>query len=572
MTPQPDVYHASPIKHVVIIAKENHSFDNIFGRYPGADGATNAQTADGSTVQLNRTPDHPLLDIAHAGESAFYAVDQGRMDRFNQLPGAIQDGTDIADSQYAASDLPAYWNYAKHYALDDHFFSTIMGPSFPNHLITVAADSGNAIDNPTGQTKHAWGCDGGKYSLVDAIDPQTFRHYQEKPCFDMPTLVDTLQRHHVSWKYYAPSAFHSGYTWSALDAIRHIRFSTLWKSNVPDDSRFVQDVTRGKLAAVTWLVTSEENSEHPPYSMCIGQNWTTRQINAVMRSRFWKSTVIVLTWDDFGGFFDHVAPPKQDYISLGPRVPTLVISPFARQHFIDHHVLDFTSILKFIEQNFRLPALNARDASAASISSSLNFDQKPAASLQMKRQTCPRSAYKLHTKLVGTIIKLETHRYGKQMVLRLVSGDLATLLIGPSTIYRMSRPLPAHLSDFRLGDHIVAVARPDPQRALVYASGTFQDLDLSPFNQRNGVITGVDADRATLDVRFGTRNMLIDLSDKTQIVRLNGHAGLPSDLDSGVAIQVTGIQNRRLDEVTSANEIRIVPSAQGKGKIKPSTL
>src|SRR5206468_3995265 len=122
-----------PITHIVIIDRENHSFDNLFGTFPGADGATTARTSTGKVVKLIRTPDHTLLDISHSGGAASFAVNGGKMNQFNLLPGAIQNGKDYANSQYRESDIPSYWAYAKTFALDDHFFSTIMGPSFPNH-------------------------------------------------------------------------------------------------------------------------------------------------------------------------------------------------------------------------------------------------------------------------------------------------------------------------------------------------------------------------------------------------------------------------------------------------------
>src|SRR5947209_59845 len=171
-----------PIQHIVIIDKENRSFDEMFGLFPRADGATTAELASGKVIRLGHTPDHTLLDVGHAGDAAAFAVDDGRMDRFNQLPGAIQNGRDIADSQLRQSDVPNYWRLAGHYTLDDHFFSTILGPSFPNHLVTIAAGSNNTDDNPRGQTFHAWGCDGGRYPVVTAIDPATGRTYLTKPC------------------------------------------------------------------------------------------------------------------------------------------------------------------------------------------------------------------------------------------------------------------------------------------------------------------------------------------------------------------------------------------------------
>ncbi|HEX8918005.1 MAG TPA: alkaline phosphatase family protein, partial [Chloroflexota bacterium] len=328
-----------PIDHIVILDRENHSFDNLFGTFPGANGSTTARLNTGQLVKLIHTPDHTLLDISHSGGAAGFAVNNGKMNQFNLLPGATQNGKNIADSQYQEKDVSSYWAYARSFTLDDRFFSTIMGPSFPNHLVTIAASSANAVDNPVGQTFHAWGCDAGQYSRVSAMDPKTGKNYEENPCFNLPTMADTFQSHHLSWKYYAPSQYQSGYIWSSFDAIKHIRFSSLWKTNVPSSTQFVTDVKTGHLPQVSWLVTNEQQSDHPPYSICVGQSWAVKQINAIMQSQYWKSTLIVLTWDDFGGFYDHVVPPVLDHISLGPRVPTILISPYARPHYIDHHTL-----------------------------------------------------------------------------------------------------------------------------------------------------------------------------------------------------------------------------------------
>jgi phospholipase C len=547
-----------PISHIVIIDKENHSFDNLFGLFPGADGASTADIADGHTVPLGHTPDHTLLDIGHAGDAAAFAVDQGRMDRFDQLPGAMQNGKDIANSQYHQSDIPNYWRYAQTFTLDDHFFSTIMGPSFPNHLVTIAASSDNAIDNPRGQTRHAWGCDGGPYSVVTAVNPQTGRQYLKRPCFDMPTLADTFQKYHVSWKYYAPDHYQSGYVWSAFDAIRHIRYSKLWKTNVPSDGWFIKDVKAGRLPSVSWLVTNEPQSEHPPYSMCVGENWTVDQINAVMHSKYWKSTLIVLTWDDFGGFYDHVAPPKVDYISFGPRVPTILISPYARPHYVDHHTMDFTSILKFIEDDFLLPPLNQRDGNAHSLISSLNYAQKPLRPLVLKKRTCPAGANHIKTTLTGVYLKLVTEKYGQEMLVRLTGDNIATLLIGPSVAYRMGKSTAISLSDFRVGDHVYAIARPDPQRALVYGAGTLRDLDLEPFGPKRGLITTVGQFGQTIVVRFGPQSLIVDL-DKTTLIQLpDGSKGSIADLSTGKTVEIVGIHNKRLDEITRAYRIKIV--------------
>lgn len=549
---------AYPIKHVVIIDQENHTFDNMFGRFPGADGVTTARLPGGRIIPLGHTPDHTLLDIAHAGNAAAFAVNNGRMDRFNQLPGAIQDGRNMADTQYHQADIPGYWNLAQHFTLDDHFFTTIMGPSFPNHLVTIAASSNNTVDNPYGQTHHAWGCDSGKYSRIRAENPQTGQSYLIKPCFNIPTLADELDRHHLSWKYYAPGQYQSGYIWSSFDAIRHIRDSPLWKRHVQSDAHFMTDVKDGTLPAVSWMVTSEQLSDHPPYSICLGENWAVRQIDAVMRSPLWSSTLIVLTWDDFGGFYDHVQPPRLDYISLGPRVPAIVISPYARPHYIDHNQMDFDSILTFVEHDFHLSALTWRDRDAHSIRSSLNFRQKPVAPDIVPQRVCPRSDYAVLRPLVGRYLNLVSRPYGQVLSVRVGSHNVITVLAGPSTWFGLANGKhPTGLKDFHTGDRLQVRARPDPQRALVYGASTIRDLDLKPF-AHDGWISTVQPGDHTIMVQFGNHTVLVDVQRGTTIRSHGRRKGSSTDLVPGARVRVSGDYNTRLDEVTSTRLIQVL--------------
>jgi phospholipase C len=559
-----------PIKHIVIIVKENRSFDNYFGLFPGADGTSHALLADGKVAPLGHTPDHTLLDLGHAGSSAVLAMNNGRMDQFDLLPGSIQDGRDIADSQMRESDIPSYWHYAQHFTLDDHFFSTIAGPSFPNHLVTIAASSNNTVDNPRGQTYHAWGCDGGPYSVVTAIDPNTGRAYLTKPCFDIQTIADTFQKYHVSWKYYSPGQYQSGYIWDSFDAIKHIRYSHLWTTLADYPvQRFTSDARSGKLPSVSWEVMNAEVSEHPPYSVCVGENWTVDQINAIMRGKNWKSTLIVLTWDDFGGFYDHVAPPREDYISLGPRVPTLIISPYARPHYVDHHMMEFDSILKFIEDDFHLPALTSRDRGAPSLLTSLNFKQHPLSPDLLKTRTCPASDYNIHTSLSGNLLKLSTEQFAKEMLLRLRGGTIVTLLIGPSTSIEMSDHRQIPLESFMVGDRIKVNARPDQQRALVYGAGTLRDLDLHPFGPTTGRILTVGQYDKTITVQFGKDTDLVDVGKQTHIFLSHNTKGSFADLPEGVTVQVSGVENTRLGEVTSTAIIRVLNQPRVIGTPQP---
>jgi hypothetical protein len=282
-----------------------------------------------------------------------------------------------------------------------------------------------------------------------------------------------------------------------------------------------------------------------------------------MRSKDWPSTLIVLTWDDFGGFYDHVPPPALDMLSLGPRVPTLIISPFARRG-IDHHTMDFDSILKFIESDFHLSPLTNRDRNATSLLTSLNFSQRPLRPLVLPKRSCPRSALHIHTMVSGLLVDIRSDSSGHEIDLRLKDGTVVTLLIGPSTGYRMGQNFPAGFQDLRVGDRLKAQGRPDPQRALVYGAGDIYDYDLRRFNQGGGLVTNVGQTGATIDVRFSGRTVVVDLSRATRIVLSTGQSGTVADLSTGDTVSVEGVLNTRLDEVTTASRIQVTQPAPAR--------
>lgn len=392
----------TPIRHVVIIVRENHSFDNLFGRFPGADGTTMAREG-ALVVPLNITPIHTDVDLGHAGNSVMQAMNGGRMNQFYREYRAIQDGVDVADSQYLPDEIPDYWAYARRYALADHFFSTVPASSFPNHLVTVTGQWLNTYNNPRVPEGgfHSWGCDAGVRTVVQ----WSYRGESgsTRPCFNTATLADEANAAGVTWKYYAPPPGTFGYIWSTLDAIRHIRYSPQWKANVLPTRDFIADVDGGHLPAISWLTTDLPTSDHPPASICNGQNWVAQQINAVMASTYWKSTAIIVTWDDFGGFYDHVPPPVSSGAPLGPRVPMIVISPYARPHFIDHTQYDFRSILKFVESTFNLPHMAVFDRGVNSLRGMLDFRQRPVRPLLIGQVACAKKWGAWHAPLTQLV-------------------------------------------------------------------------------------------------------------------------------------------------------------------------
>ena len=380
---------AVPIEHVVLIIKENRTYDSYFGRYPGGDGTTVGLLKDGRTMPLARLPDRSL-DVGHAYEDALIAIDGGKMDGFADIPDA---GVGDHYPGYVAAmpdQLPAYWAYARRFTLSDRTFSSLEGPSFPNHLYTIGAQSAGAVGNPVdeaGAEVERWGCDAPAKVVVKVIDRNGSSH-DSFPCFDFRTLGDLLDTAGLSWRYYAPPQDVPGYRWSAYNAIRHVRESSLWRTHLHKSEDFVRDVRAGELAAVTWIVPPFPDSEHPPALVCHGESWTVRLINAVMENPQWRSTAIVVIWDDFGGFYDHVPPPQVDAFGLGPRVPLLLISPWARSGYVSHRAWEFSSVLKLVERVFGLPSLTARDRRADDMLSAFDFHQTPLAPLVLRPRAC----------------------------------------------------------------------------------------------------------------------------------------------------------------------------------------
>lgn len=382
---------SSVIQHIIFIVKENRSFDNYFGLYPGADGATTGPTSTGQVLNLRHTPDQ-VVDIDHEWVAALTAVDNGKMDRFDLIPNGDINGQYLAYSQLTQSDIPNYYKYAKNFVLADRMFSSVHGDSFENHLYIIAAQAGGVVTQKKGvPASSTWGCDAAPTFLLQTEDETDGVISEIFPCFDFQTLADRLDGAGISWKYYAPGEGQNGYVYNTYDEINHIRNTSLWTEHVVSDDQFAIDAAAGNLPAVSWLVTGP-NNEHPPSSSCQGENWTVQQLNTLMQGPDWATSAVFLTWDDFGGFYDHVAPPPMDLYGLGPRVPLLIISPYAQAGYISHTQYEFASVLKFIEERFGLTPLTQRDANANDTTDSFNFSQTPLPALILQPQTCPIQA------------------------------------------------------------------------------------------------------------------------------------------------------------------------------------
>jgi len=364
------------IQHTIFIVKENRTFDHYFGLFPGADGATSGAISSGQIVPLIHLSDPTQLsNLCNSWDCALEAMDSGKTDKFN----LIDAGTLNAYTQVNEQDIPNYWAYARSYVLADRYFTSVHGPSLPNALFALAAQSGGVIDDGSGAAVGV-ACDGSPIQPVTVIDANGKRS-NVSPCFDFLTLADILQSANISWKYYGDGP-------NVFSTIRSIRNSSAWGKKISPESQFYIDAERGALPAMTWLAPPDEVNEHPPESSCPGENWTVQVVNAVMSGPDWNSTALFITWDDFGGLYDHVPPPQLDQFGLGPRVPLLIISPYARKGYISHTLYEHSSILKFVETRYHLPALTSRDSRASNMLDSFDFSQPSRPPLVLETRQC----------------------------------------------------------------------------------------------------------------------------------------------------------------------------------------
>ena len=380
------------IRHVVMIMQENRSFDSYFGTYPGADGIA---LRDGRGVACLPTgaaarpcvrafADHADVNGGgpHSAQSARADIDSGRMDGFaRQLRVARRTCHDAKNPACASTsrppdvmgyhtgtDIPNYWAYARNFVLQDHMFEPSASWSLPEHLFMVSGWSATCsrhapascrsnITNPTPPPV---------YGIPTAAQLRA----PSAPIYAWTDLTYLLHQHHVSWGYYVVSGrepdCEDDAALSCTPRVQNSKTEGVWNplpyfdtvrkdkqlGNIRDVATFTAAAKKGTLPAVSWVVPSDAVSEHPPSRVSAGQSYVTNLINAVMSGPEWNSTAVFLAWDDFGGFYDHVAPPTVDANGYGLRVPGLLISPYARRGYIDHQTLSFDAYLKFIEDDF----------------------------------------------------------------------------------------------------------------------------------------------------------------------------------------------------------------------------
>jgi phospholipase C len=408
---------ATPIQHIVVIVQENRSFDNLFNGYPQANTVTSGQAipvdangkpipnATPTTIPLAQTSLRSPWDVVHGLSQFDKSYDQARNDGFSEESTVCYVGppacTKPSPTTYPAyafvpqSETGPYWRMASQYVLADNMFESNIDASFVAHQYLIAGWSNHAVNYQQGGS---WGCDNA--SPVPTLTQNRKLGPGESACFgspdpsSYPTLASELEAAGFDWRYYAPGRGVSGYFWSAFDAIDAVRNGPEWTGRssqkvISPPAQVIRDAANGNLpVGVTWVTPILQNSDHASSGTAHGPSWVANVVNAIGgNAALWNTTAIFVVWDDWGGWYDHVAPVQLDYDGLGLRVPMLVISPYALQGNVAHTPYEFGSILKFAEDNFgvgRLAPANCcyggpgSDTRANTLGSDVfNFSQPP---------------------------------------------------------------------------------------------------------------------------------------------------------------------------------------------------
>ncbi|HEX3671641.1 MAG TPA: alkaline phosphatase family protein [Candidatus Cybelea sp.] len=380
------------IKHVIVIIQENRSFENFFAGYPGANAPLYGY-AKKQKVNLHQIT-FKDADLEHSWHSSMGEWDNGKMDGFKKF-GTAQYGQYGAYAYVQRSLVQTYWDMANQYVLADAMFPTEFGGSFTAHLTLVAGTDNLSktkaeVDIPTGLPPQD--CDSVQGVTSSYITSNRVEHANKGPfpCFNQwKTLAQTLDNAGVSWKYYATQLVGAG-MWEPFEAMKYTRYGPDWnKDIITPETTILTDPQNGQLAQMTWVSPSVKNSDHPESQSDQGPSWVASVVDAIGESKYWKSSAIVVLWDDWGGWYDNAPPPQLDFRGLGIRVGCIIISPYARKStssmpYVDHTQYEYGSIIKFAEEAFNLPYIGSTadgytDRRATSISDAFDFTQKPRA-------------------------------------------------------------------------------------------------------------------------------------------------------------------------------------------------
>ncbi|MBV8067865.1 MAG: hypothetical protein JO113_07800 [Candidatus Eremiobacteraeota bacterium] len=381
--PSPSRIPSGPITHVVIIVQENRTPDFLFQGLPGADISKTAVDYEGQTVVLHPESLTGAYDPPHGYPNFVRDYNNGKMNGWDER---LKQSQHLRPFGYApASEVYPYHDMAAQHAFADHMFQSNEGPSFPAHLYLI---SGSAAvtpkpflveDDPHSSVNGgatSGGCDAPKAAFVLTIDPKNAAPGPTPfPCFDPIVLSDLLDARHVSWRYYQNNK--GGGLWQPFDAVRHVRYGPDYVNVIAPQTQVLTDIASDRLANVTWVIPNSKWSDHAGNRSAEGPAWVAAIVNALGQSRYWKSCAIFITWDDWGGWYDHVKPNLYNHYELGFRVPLIVVSPYAKRGYVSKVQHEFGSILAFTEEAFGIPkgSLQTTDLRADDLSDAFDFGQ-----------------------------------------------------------------------------------------------------------------------------------------------------------------------------------------------------
>jgi phospholipase C len=390
LTAGPLAAKSHKVDHVVIIVQENRSVDNLFNGLPGADTVTYGLRRNGNKVALRPEPLIAPYDISHRHDAFEAEYDNGKMDGFERARSNCRAHQKCPRKHVRAYayvpqwEVKPYFIMAEQYGFGDRMFQSNQGPSFPAHQYLLSGTSTiengsslRAAENPKTPSHH-WtgGCDSPRGSLVWVIDSHGDENEQVYPCFDRTSLPDLIEKKGLTWRYYGYKE--SAGLWNAPDAILSLRNQTGFRrDDVDPPSEILSDIANGYLPNVAWVTPTPKDSDHAGGTDGTGPSWVGTVVNAIGKSRFWDDTVVIVVWDDWGGWYDHVKPPIYNSYELGFRVPLIVISPYAKEGYVSHKRHEFGSILKLIEETFGLGSLGTTDVRADNLSDFFDYHIGP---------------------------------------------------------------------------------------------------------------------------------------------------------------------------------------------------
>ncbi len=372
------------IRHVVIIVQENRSFNNLFYGFPGAMTVTYGYNTSGQKITLQPVVLETDWDLGHAANHFFAACNGSgsipgtncRMNGFDNEPWQCGKpgyspcpNSNPPYSYVPHSETKPYFAMGEQYVVADQMYaSNFDASSFISHQYIIAAQAEGSVNYPYG---NYWGCEGGAGDNIPILGPQrqvpNVSGPSERVCFKDKSLGEEADKAGVSWAYYTSPIGKSGGLWSAYQANHHVYYGADWTTNViTPQTQFFNDVSNGNLPQISWITPTCPNSDHASCRSNTGPQWVASLVNAIGQSKYWKNTAIFIFWDDYGGWYDPEPPAYADNYGLGMRLPLIIVSAYAKKGYVSHVHYEHGSILKFVEDQFRLERLSASDTRATS--------------------------------------------------------------------------------------------------------------------------------------------------------------------------------------------------------------